>query len=713
MREKLKEMAKNGKRFSVRDIIAMKENFMKGKEPPSHQISTNDRFNRPIPSNLESKKNLLEKLLQNKLSSSSNQFGSEKEIDVPEFTEFPASPSSTPKAKSYLMDLIASRNKMDKMKNPSKLSLTTTAAPAKRVVVASKYQRQIIPPTVSSFPSLRREYVSVTVKPTVPATTTRLAEKFDEKASFFKRFGGGGTQVKPSFTTTVVPRTIRTRVVPYTRPVVQLKPTMKIITSTAAATTTQVSVHPETSSSTLDNKKAFLMKMLAKKRQESLTTLTTTTALPATTTKLTAEILKFTFPEKKPTQRSITTKTAISNSKNEFLLRMQSMRNKQPPKTPPPPTDNTPRPYLEDSKAAFFKRLKEQMTGKTKADKSNVVMGEMIDAKRQFFLNLLKQKEAMATTKSRTLPKPKSVTIAQKNKLIEAKAIDQAKNALMEKVNLFKQKMTLPPTTVTPTTISDSTKAAGGKSALMMMLARKRENSPVSLKLPFFHSTKAPLTEAQSEANINIQSTTNPAQSTVPSVTTQITTLNYETQNPKFLLLQKLKKQREEQLKATTTKPFTITQITTLITTTKRTTTTVETTKATSATTSSIPQTTTSANIDVTENLTLTPKPQILEISERKKYFMNLLKRKIPNSTSKQGSTTRPIISTLPITTTTTLKSTRATRSTTTKAKAMTPSTPATTHATILPTFPSFQTLVPSEDTQDPIIRSMLCKLID
>ena len=31
MREQLKEMAKNGKRFSVRDIIAMKENFMKGK----------------------------------------------------------------------------------------------------------------------------------------------------------------------------------------------------------------------------------------------------------------------------------------------------------------------------------------------------------------------------------------------------------------------------------------------------------------------------------------------------------------------------------------------------------------------------------------------------------------------------------------------------------------------------------------------------------
>merc|ERR1712131_187628 len=47
MKERLKELAKNGKTFSVRDIIAMKNDMINGKMQVSDNVA--ERLKRPVP----------------------------------------------------------------------------------------------------------------------------------------------------------------------------------------------------------------------------------------------------------------------------------------------------------------------------------------------------------------------------------------------------------------------------------------------------------------------------------------------------------------------------------------------------------------------------------------------------------------------------------------------------------------------------------------
>ena len=371
MKERLKELAKNGKTFSVRDIIAMKNDLINGKMQVSDNIA--ERLKRPLPmaqppvsrsTGLTSSSSIHPHIMRDKLPRGNwqpNRSAGYPPTSVPNTSPPTQTPiklpwerhdsitGKVPYASSQMNSMVGRyglNNAGIRAKPIHKLPPKTLPQPnIKRVVVPSKYAR--LPPGGQP--------------------------KYPHRASFMKEL--------ESISTTKAPRTIRTRVVAYSRAI----DTTPVYRFTTAAPTSNPSLYftratttkrPAVPIASPGGKMAFLQRF---KAQQGVAT----TQSPLTTT----------------------APRPINNAKETFLQRMKNGLTQGIP--PSSPTSGVIEKKPFDPREAFFAKLKEQMRAR---------MGSNIDQdfdskfekKREFFIKLMKQKTAAkANNQPSALPKPK------------------------------------------------------------------------------------------------------------------------------------------------------------------------------------------------------------------------------------------------------------------------------------------------------------------
>ena len=412
MKERLKELAKNGKTFSVRDIIAMKNDLINGKMQVSDNVA--ERLKRPVPMaqppasrSTGPSSSIHPHLIRDKLPRGNWQ--PHRSAGYPTTlapqTIPPTETIKLPWKRQDSFKVSHSNNQMNSMigsygmnnggvraKPIHKLPPKTSINPGiKRVVVPSKYAR--LPPNGQP--------------------------KYPHRASFMKEL--------QSISTTKSPRTIRTRVVAYSTPVYRMTtPTQNpSLYYTRATTTKRPEITPPS------GKMAFMQRFQA---QQGIAT----TQSPLTTT----------APRPAP----------VNNAKETFLQRMKNGLSQGIP--PDQHGGTSPQAGMQsarqkqpfDAREAFFSKLKEQMRAR---------MGQNIDPdfdskfekKREFFIKLMKQKQAAKSNNQvlpSAIPKPKmqppsnnlreslaaKLAAKKKEEQLNSKPIDDqnARNSLMQQL---------------------------------------------------------------------------------------------------------------------------------------------------------------------------------------------------------------------------------------------------------------------------------------
>ena len=374
MKERLKELAKNGKTFSVRDIIAMKNDMINGKMQVSDNVA--ERLKRPVP------------MAQPPVSSSNGVISSSPvhphmiRDKLPRGNWQPNRPAGYPTTQPKTLPTTQVPMKLPWERHDP---ITTHSLPEINSMVgryglnnAGVRAKPIhkLPPKTSTQPGIKRVVV--------PSKYARLPPsgqpKYPHRASFMKEL--------ESISTTKAPRTIRTRVVAYSR----------------AADTTPLPVYMVTTGNPTSNPSLYYTRATTTKRPD----------IAKPSGKM-AFLQRFKAQQGVATTQSPLTTTAprpapINNAKETFL---QRMRNGLTQGTPPGSTTGTSglptekKPF--DPREAFFAKLKEQMRAR---------MGDNIDPdfdskfakKREFFIKLMKQKTAAKATNGAlpsALPKPK------------------------------------------------------------------------------------------------------------------------------------------------------------------------------------------------------------------------------------------------------------------------------------------------------------------
>ena len=425
MKERLKELAKNGKTFSVRDIIAMKNDLINGKMQVSDNVA--ERLKRPVP------------MAQPPVSSRSTGPSSSSSSIHPHMMrdKLPRGNWQPHRSAGYPTTLAPQTlppthtpiklpwERQDSFKNSHALSnnqinsMVGSYGMNNGGVTAKPIHK--LPPKTSPNPGIKRVVV--------PSKYARLPPggqpKYPHRASFMKEL--------QSISTTKAPRTIRTRVVAYSTPVYRVTtPTSNPSLYYTRATTTK---RPETKPvAPPTGKMAFLQRFQAQRG-------VATTQSPLTTT----------APRPVP----------VNNAKETFLQRMKNGLSQGIPPNPGTLGGKSPQatgmgsagnkqPF--DAREAFFAKLKEQMRAR---------MGQNIDPdfdskfekKREFFIKLMKQKQAAKATNQvlpSALPKPKmqppstnlreslaaKLAAKKKEEQLISKPIDDqnARNSLMQQL---------------------------------------------------------------------------------------------------------------------------------------------------------------------------------------------------------------------------------------------------------------------------------------
>ena len=375
MKERLKELAKNGKTFSVRDIIAMKNDLINGKMQVSDNVA--ERLKRPVPmaqppsasrsTGPSSSSSIHPHMIRDKLPRGNWQ--PHRSAGYPTTLAPQTVPPTQAPIKLPWERQDSFTNKVSHATSNNQMNSMVGSYGMNNGGVRAKPIHKL-PPKTSPNPGIKRVVV--------PSKYARLPPggqpKYPHRASFMKEL--------QSISTTKAPRTIRTRVVAYSTPVYRATTTTPNPSLYfTRATTTKRPAPPS-------GKMAFLQRFQA---QQGVAT----TQSPLTTT----------APRPPP----------VNNAKETFLQRMKNGLSQGIPPNSPGGTSSqagmgsTGQKQPFDAREAFFSKLKEQMRAR---------MGPNIDPdfdskfekKREFFIKLMKQKQAAKSNNQvlpSALPKPK------------------------------------------------------------------------------------------------------------------------------------------------------------------------------------------------------------------------------------------------------------------------------------------------------------------